>query len=484
MMPPPEGRAPSKTRRIISFLSAHSGVGKSTVAFYCAVAWADWASCKVLYVPFDNVAGERFRRRLGIDESAPSEFGHGAQIHLGRCGVGVLSLARSPAELASMSPAATLGFLTELNRTYDLFMDSTDMGTLGEALLRESDHAFWITNSRNDFLRRDLKGLRRLRAVDSTPAKVDLVANRVGAPAMSEYGALHRMLDALGTEQIFAVPNLPGLDDLDLYGAGDNPKYLRAFLPMLIRVESVRPIKRAEFEQPKKKGIFSEALRRLGFPEEDAVAIAISKQYGIPYASRENKILKAEMRQNLKTLVPEKFARENILLPLFLDNNVLAVAIADPLNARLLDNLKALTGREIKPFIAAKTQILAVIDAFYSGGDVVDAEDEHEVFLLNAILKRAVKEGCSDIHLEKSDGDVYVRFRIGGALQERPAPPKASSDALLARIKHLAKLDVEERRLPQEGQFSIKVQNRVIVARVSAIGTEFGERVVLRLITA
>src|SRR5437879_5542230 len=106
---------------------------------------------------------------------------------------------------------------------------------------------------------------------------------------------------------------------------------------------------------------FSEAVVKLGFTKEDDIAIALSKQHGIPYASRDNKILKAEKGQNLDKVVPEAFARENFVLPLFSEENLLAVAISDPDNVLLLDNLKLLSGHEIQPFIATKTQIIRAI---------------------------------------------------------------------------------------------------------------------------
>jgi type IV pilus assembly protein PilB len=259
---------------------------------------------------------------------------------------------------------------------------------------------------------------------------------------------------------------------------------------------------------------FAEAVVKLGFTKEDDIAIALSKQYGIPYASRDNKILKAEKGQSLEKVVPENFARENFILPLFKDNNVLAVAISDPENVLLLDNLKLLSGHEIQPFISTKTQIIKAIDEFYLAGGVIDKtlnankqdEDEIEeaqsaddqrlnldkatgdaqgaqvVSLVNAILKQAIQERCSDIHIEKFDEHVSVRFRIDGVLYERPSPAKQMFSAIISRLKILSKLDIAERRLPQDGQFSIKVQNRVIDLRVSICPCVFGEKVVMRLL--
>jgi type IV pilus assembly protein PilB len=258
---------------------------------------------------------------------------------------------------------------------------------------------------------------------------------------------------------------------------------------------------------------FGEAAIKLGFTKEDDIAVALSKQLGIPYASRENKILKSEKGQNLEKVVPENYARENLVLPLFVDENVLAVALSDPDNVMLIDNLKLLSGHEIQAFIATKTQILKAIDEFYLGSSAIDTtlnakkgEDDIEeapqggderlnldqltvdaagaqtVSLINAILKQSIQERTSDIHIEKYDERVALRFRIDGILYERSPPPKHLFNAMISRIKILSKLDIAERRLPQDGQFSIKVQNRVIDLRVSICPCVFGEKVVMRIL--
>lgn len=261
------------------------------------------------------------------------------------------------------------------------------------------------------------------------------------------------------------------------------------------------------------KSQLPETLVKLGFVKEEDIAMAIAKRHGVTYASRENKILRPEKGQELDKVVPEHFARENFLLPLFLDGNMLAVALTDPDNVLLLDNLKLLTGLDVHPFIATKTQIIKAIDEFYLGTGVIDrtlrreaavedaeepraAEDQRlnldrvgsdasgaqAVSLVNAVLKQAIQERASDIHIEKFDERVVVRFRIDGVLYERPAPPRQMFNAIVSRLKILSKLDIAERRLPQDGQFSIEVQNRVIDLRVSICPCVFGEKVVMRLL--
>ena len=265
------------------------------------------------------------------------------------------------------------------------------------------------------------------------------------------------------------------------------------------------------------KSSFGEAAVKLGFVKEEQLALAISKQLGVPYASRENKILKVEKGQNLERVITEAYAREHCILPLFVDGNVLAVAIINPQDLMLLENLRLLTaGLEIQPFVATRAHILKAIDDFYqSGGGMIEktmaadstaaaedvqevegvgetrvdldqmvkgAEGAHTVSLVNAILKQAVMERCSDIHLESYDERVMLRFRIDGVLYERMAPLKKDFLGVISRIKILSKLDIAERRLPQDGTFSIRVQNRNIDLRVSICPTVFGEKVVMRIL--
>jgi type IV pilus assembly protein PilB len=258
-----------------------------------------------------------------------------------------------------------------------------------------------------------------------------------------------------------------------------------------------------------------EAVVKLGYATEEAIAIAVSKLLGIPYASRENKILKPERDQGLEKVIDERFARENVLLPLFLDEGVLAIALAEPDNMLVMDNLKLMTGFEPQPFIATKAQIMKAIDEFYgSSGSIIEQtlestkdQDESDagdidvsdarldldkvvaqakgaqaVNYVNAILKQAIAERCSDIHIERFDERVVLRFRIHGTLYEKPAPSVEQFNAVVSRIKILSKLDIAERRLPQDGSFSFQLQNRVIDMRVSICPTVFGEKVVMRVL--
>ncbi len=260
----------------------------------------------------------------------------------------------------------------------------------------------------------------------------------------------------------------------------------------------------------------AEAILRFGFATEEQVTVALSKHFSIPYASKENGILVPEREQNLQEIISEKFARENMVIPLFMEDDSLAIALLDPTNLFLIENLKMMSGKQIQPFITSKSQLLSVIDAFYSNKNLLEevlnetvaptdaaatAESDEEIEVsgvldldrlspnssqyvkqVNAILRQAISERTSDIHLEMFDERVSLRFRIDGSLYERTAPAKDAVNAIISRIKILSKLDIAEKRLPQDGSFTIRYQNRSIEVRVSVCPAVYGEKLVLRIL--
>ena len=261
----------------------------------------------------------------------------------------------------------------------------------------------------------------------------------------------------------------------------------------------------------------AEAVARLGYLTEEQVTMALSKHFSIPYASKENGILVPERDQNLQEIIPEKFARENLIIPLFIEDDALAVALLDPTNVFLLENLKMMSGKQIRPFIASKSQLLGVMDVFYSNKNFLEevmtssvdkattaspATSEEDIEIdttgvldldksfggsqyvkqVNAILRQAIAERASDIHLEMFDERVSLRFRIDGSLYERTTPAKEAVNAIISRIKILSKLDIAEKRLPQDGSFTIHYHNRSIEIRVSVCPAVFGEKLVLRIL--
>lgn len=275
-------------------------------------------------------------------------------------------------------------------------------------------------------------------------------------------------------------------------------------------------VKRAMLFSKQNNVTFAEAVIKFGFASEEKVTAALSKHFAVPYASKENGILVPEKEQNLQDIIPEKFARENMVIPLFVEDDSLAVAVLDPTNVFLLENIKMMSGKQVQPFLASKSQLLNVIDTFYSNKNLLEevmneaakpqvevageeSDDDVDVsgFLdldkvspnasqyvkqVNAILRQAIIERTSDIHLELFDARVSLRFRIDGSLYERTAPAKESVNAIISRIKILSKLDIAEKRLPQDGSFTIRYQNRSIEVRVSVCPTVYGEKLVLRIL--
>ena len=276
-------------------------------------------------------------------------------------------------------------------------------------------------------------------------------------------------------------------------------------------------LKKAELHSKQNSISLNESLVALGIIGEEELTQAISKQLSVPYASKQNGILVPEKDQNLSKYISESFARENVMLPLFVEDNTLAVALSDPSNMFLLDNLRMMTGFEIQPFIASKSQLFQALDAFYSKKDLLEeviSENVEEsdsasvenleelaslndkidldkesagsgatyVRMVNAILRQAMTERASDIHLELFDERVSLRFRIDGSLYERTSPAKEDVGAIISRIKILSKLDIAEKRLPQDGSFAVKFQNRTVEFRVSVCPTVFGEKLVIRVL--
>ena len=221
-----------------------------------------------------------------------------------------------------------------------------------------------------------------------------------------------------------------------------------------------------------------------------------------------------EVDARIIKLVPADIATKHLVLPLKRDGRTLTVAIADPTNLGILDDLKFITRYDIFPVLAGEVTLRGVIEKQYDAGDaamstlladiagldgdVEVVEDQEEdvsaaalaaavddapvVKLINAILTDAVKRGASDIHFECFEHELRVRYRIDGALQEVMKPPMKLKAALISRFKIMAQLNIAERRVPQDGRIKLKMGNKVIDYRVSTLPTLFGEKVVLRIL--
>jgi type IV pilus assembly protein PilB len=251
-----------------------------------------------------------------------------------------------------------------------------------------------------------------------------------------------------------------------------------------------------------------------GFAKEEDLANALAKQLDIPFVSIKDSSLQPSKEDALEKIIPQSFARSQLVLPLSRHLKSLTVALANPLDLLAIDNLKKITGCEINPVIATKSDIREAISKFYGSKDLLEeavdssyditdagisafkrqdegysledlvtkAEEAPVIKLVNLLLIQAVKERASDIHIEPFREKINVRFRIDGILHRIAPPSQHLLPALISRIKILSKMDIAEKRLPQDGGFTVKVEDRPIDLRVSIVPTIFGEKAVLRIL--
>jgi type IV pilus assembly protein PilB len=263
-------------------------------------------------------------------------------------------------------------------------------------------------------------------------------------------------------------------------------------------------------------GRLGTCLMKLGFISDDEITGVLSRQYGVPSIN----LKYYEVDANVIKLIPQDTAVRYQIVPLSRVGSTLTIAMTDPTNVFAMDDIKFMTGFNVEPVVASETAIAEAISKFYgeaqsgeelskvmkdlSGEDAADLElaaEEQEmnlseleraaeeapiIKLVNLILTDAVKRGASDIHIEPYEKEVRVRFRIDGILQAVMAPPMKLRDAIISRIKIMAKLDISEKRLPQDGRIMIKYRKdgkiKDLDFRVSTIPALYGEKIVMRLL--
>jgi type IV pilus assembly protein PilB len=253
-------------------------------------------------------------------------------------------------------------------------------------------------------------------------------------------------------------------------------------------------------------------LVKLGFIQEIELTKTLARQYKMPAVD----LSKFEVDPKIVKLIPADLAVKNLVLPLKRDGRTLTVAMADPTNFAVIDDLKFITRYDIFPVIAGEFTLRNYLDKIYESADVqmsallddiagLGAEEDLEVVetkeeevnatalaaqmdeapvvkLINALLTDAVKRGASDIHFECFEHELRVRYRIDGALEEIMKPPKKMQAALVSRFKIMSSLNIAERRVPQDGRIKLKMGKKVVDYRVSTLPTLFGEKVVLRIL--
>jgi len=279
---------------------------------------------------------------------------------------------------------------------------------------------------------------------------------------------------------------------------------------------SADQLKQALDYQKKNGGRLGTCLVKLGLVSDDDITAVLSRQYGVPSIN----LKFYEVDPAVIKLVPQETAVRYQIVPLSRVGSTLTIAMTDPTNVFAMDDIKFMTGFNVEPVVASETAISEAIHKFYGEvesveeldkvmkdltGEEVDAlelaaeesemdlaslskaaEEAPIIKLCNLILTDAVKRGASDIHVEPYEKEFRVRFRIDGILQNVMAPPLKLKDAMTSRMKIMSKLDISEKRLPQDGRIMIKYlkdgKKKELDFRVSTVPTLFGEKIVLRLL--
>ena len=312
---------------------------------------------------------------------------------------------------------------------------------------------------------------------------------------------------------------------------------------LLLKRNYITPdqLKKAIEEQKFKGGRLESNLVRLGFIKEDELLSFLSAQYRVPSI----KISKIEINPNVIKLVPSSISKKYFIIPINRVGPKLTLAMADPSNIVVIDEIKFMTGFNVEPVVASETEIIDGIKKYYGGGgnvaglgtvsfqatdfeldeekvtssgdglmlgeDVVNVEDFDKLVhgavdnvevvegqqnpedivemegpiikIVNGILIKAIKLGASDIHFEPYERTFRVRYRLDGVLKRDMGLPIQIKNAMTSRLKIMARLDIAEKRLPQDGRIKLRLgKGREMDFRVSSIPTLFGEKVVLRLL--
>ncbi len=262
-------------------------------------------------------------------------------------------------------------------------------------------------------------------------------------------------------------------------------------------------VRQALREQESNELRLGEILKANGQASETMLAEAMATQSGMEYVA--NPKVKTSAL-HLLTNVPIGYAKENLAVPLDIDGQTIRLGIVDPSNNQILNDLSVLTGCRIIPCLAAPDKLIAAINQGYeaiSGDgentisdidqgdldaavqieDLLDTNDEAPIIrFVNGLITQAYRQRASDIHIEPFETEVIVRYRVDGILYIVQRPPSRALPNIISRVKIMANLDIAEKRLPQDGRFSVRIAGKQADVRVSTLPTAFGERVVLRLL--
>jgi type IV pilus assembly protein PilB len=278
---------------------------------------------------------------------------------------------------------------------------------------------------------------------------------------------------------------------------------------------SDRQLEQALGEQKVSGGRLGEILQKMGLVSEEDIIDCLSHQFGVPSINLRH----FEIDEGVAKLIPVDVARKYTVLPVNKTGATLTVAMADPTNIFAMDEITFVTGYRVEPVVASEEAIAEAVEKYHGTSrelelkkvmeelsaadeaalELLDDDEELDIEkltegaseapvirLVNYILTEAIRRGASDIHVEPYEKSYRCRYRVDGILYEVMTPPLKLKDAITSRIKILAKLDIAEKRLPQDGRIRLKARvegrSRELDYRVSTVPTLYGEKVVLRLL--
>ena len=253
--------------------------------------------------------------------------------------------------------------------------------------------------------------------------------------------------------------------------------------------------------------LLGEVLLEKEYCSEEHLLECLAVEFGVPYIRLDNRMFDPKTFDTL----PREFIEKHTVLPLFKVRDVLTVAVAEPTNVFLLDQLQDIAGCQVQIAISSGRDIRRMVQTYMpntrvfviddiiddaSGNAVELIEEEIEeiafdadvagqspiIKLVNYIIYNAVREGASDIHIEPTERQLRVRYRVDGSLYQALDPPGHLAPAVASRIKIMSNLDISERRLPQDGRISVLMEGRPIDLRVSTLPMTYGEKVVMRIL--
>ena len=261
--------------------------------------------------------------------------------------------------------------------------------------------------------------------------------------------------------------------------------------------------------QKERGGALGSILVSLNYVTEQEVMLALGTQAGMEVVDLD----KGEIPPDVIERVPASMAQVYRVIPVAFENNTLTLALADPLNLKVLDDLRFLLDCELKGAVSNEEAVARALDKYYSGqtesvedllseldgetvldfttsqSESIDLESLEEMAniapvrkLLNLVLLQAIKDKASDIHFEPFEEEFKIRYRIDGVLYEMVPPPRNLAVAIISRIKVMANLDIAERRLPQDGRVELNISGAPVDLRISVLPTMFGESCVMRVL--